>query len=510
MNKTININLGGYFFHIDETAYQKLRKYLDAIARSLSDDPHGKNEIIADIEARISELLSEKITDERQVVNEQDINDIIKIMGQPEDYADEEETHTSASYSYNRNTNSKKLFRDGENKFLGGVASGLAHYFNIDIIWIRLAFLLFLFTGGFSVLLYIVLWVLLPEAKTTAEKLQMEGEPVNIDNIEKKIREEFTHIKETVKEGAENVSEKFSNADYKEYAQKTKSGFQDFLDSLGKILVSIFKVFGKFIGIIIIITSASVLVSLIIALFSVGSMEILGFEEEFHNLPFFLESTVLPKWLLLTSGILIVAIPFLVLFVLGLRILSSNLKQFSKTTSYTLLGVWIVALFLLIFTGVETSRHKAYDGNFIENKEVSIASDTIELKMANDDNLYYLDSDRFWRRDNKEIVEQDGVEKIYSNYVKVNVEKTDEAIPFLKIRKRSEGSNKSKANKSAMDLEYRYTISDNKINLNAYFLSHTNGKYKREIIYATLYLPEGKTVYLNKNIVVTATPSLYD
>ena len=74
MNKTININLGGYFFHIDETAYQKLRRYLDAISKSLSDDPQGKNEIIADIEARISELLSEKITEARRVVNEQDIS----------------------------------------------------------------------------------------------------------------------------------------------------------------------------------------------------------------------------------------------------------------------------------------------------------------------------------------------------------------------------------------------------------------------------------------------------
>ena len=88
MNKTININLGGYFLHIDESAYQKLRTYLDAIARSLSEDPQGKNEIIADIEARISELLSEKIADSRQVVNEQDISDIIKIMGEPEDYTD--------------------------------------------------------------------------------------------------------------------------------------------------------------------------------------------------------------------------------------------------------------------------------------------------------------------------------------------------------------------------------------------------------------------------------------
>ncbi|MBL4605402.1 MAG: PspC domain-containing protein, partial [Flavobacteriaceae bacterium] len=190
MNKTININLGGYFFHIDEVAYKRLRRYLDAISKSLSDDPQGKNEIISDIETRISELLSEKITDARQVVNEQDISDVIKIMGEPEDYAESEEgyTETKQTYSRKQRSSGKKLYRDGDDKFLGGVAAGIAHYFDVDVIWIRLAFILFFIGGGFSLLLYIILWVLLPEAKTTAEKLQMEGEPVNIDNIEKKIR----------------------------------------------------------------------------------------------------------------------------------------------------------------------------------------------------------------------------------------------------------------------------------------------------------------------------------
>nr|BFF40517.1 hypothetical protein BACY1_23220 [Tenacibaculum mesophilum] len=188
MNKTININLGGFFFHIDETAYQKLKRYLDAIARSLSDDPQGKNEIIADIEARISELLSERITDARQVVNESDIEEIIAIMGQPEDYAEAEEGYSeNTSYNYKRNTSNKKMFRDGDDKFLGGVCSGLGHYFNIDVVWIRLAFLILTLAGfGFGIIGYIILWVILPEAKTTSEKLQMEGEAVNIDNIEKK------------------------------------------------------------------------------------------------------------------------------------------------------------------------------------------------------------------------------------------------------------------------------------------------------------------------------------
>ncbi len=227
MNKTININLGGFFFHIDEIAYQKLRRYLESISKSLSDDPQGKNEIIADIEARISELLSEKITDARQVVNENDIDDIIKIMGQPEDYAEPEESYNESSYSYHRNSASgKKLFRDGDDKFLGGVASGIAHYFDIDTIWVRLGLLALFLGAGFGFLIYIILWILLPEAKTTAEKLQMEGEPVNIDNIEKKIRKEFNNVSENVSEFANKASEKIKDgaSEFSEKMNQTFSG----------------------------------------------------------------------------------------------------------------------------------------------------------------------------------------------------------------------------------------------------------------------------------------------
>ena len=264
MNKTININLGGFFFHIDEVAYQKLKRYLESISKSLSDDPQGKNEIIADIEARISELLSEKIKDARQVINEADIDNVIVIMGQPEDYAEADEDYNHSTYSNKRNSsNGKKLFRDGDDKFLGGVASGVAHYFSVDVIWIRLI-LLALLISGISPLIYIILWILLPEAKTTAEKLQMEGEPVNIDNIEKKIREEFNNVSEfaskaseKIKDGANEFSEKMNQT----FSGKTKknNGLQDFIDTLSKILLVFFKVIGKFFGVLILFIAGAVI-----------------------------------------------------------------------------------------------------------------------------------------------------------------------------------------------------------------------------------------------------------
>ncbi len=498
MNKTININLGGYFFHIDENAYQKLRRYLDAIAKSLSDDPQGKNEIIADIEMRISELLSEKITDARQVVNEQDISDIIKIMGEPEDYAETEEAYSETGSSYQRKqSSSKKLYRDGDDKFIGGVAAGIAHYFDVDVIWIRLAFILFFIGGGFSFLLYIILWILLPEAKTTAEKLQMEGEPVNIDNIEKKIRKEISSMTETIKDGANEVTQKVNDG-FKKNTKKARSGFQEFLDTLGSIIVTFFKVIGKFIGVILIIVSASVLISFILGIFSIGSFEILGIEDEILQMPPFLNESMLPKWLLALCVFVLAGFPFLILFVLGLRILSSNVRQFSKTTSLTLFGIWLVALLMVIFTGIEHGTSYAVEGNKIESKVLYVQpKDTLNLKLVNDDDLYF--QSRLRRSNDTEEVYDNGVLKSYSNYIKVDIEKSKNDDYSLRIRKTSRGRNRNHANKTAGEIEYKYALDGNNLTLDAFFLSNIQNIYKDEVIYITLYAPENSTIYFDES-----------
>ncbi|NVJ88977.1 MAG: PspC domain-containing protein [Flavobacteriaceae bacterium] len=520
MNKTININLGGFFFHIDETAYQKLKRYLESISKSLSDDPQGKNEIIADIEARISELLSEKITDARQVVNEGDIDDIIKIMGQPEDYAETDDAYSDASYSYTRNSAAtKKLFRDGEDKFLGGVAAGIAHYLNVDIIWIRLAFLASFVLGGFGFLLYIVLWILLPEAKTTAEKLQMQGEPVNIDNIERKIREEFNNVSENVKtvankasekikEGAEKVNETFSGK------PKKNNGASSFFDTIGKIILTLFKIFGKFIGIIIIFVSAAVILSLIIGGFSVGSLEWLNVDGDILTYPPFFYESVLPVWLLTLFVFLLVGIPFLVLFILGLRILSSNVQKISKPISLTLLGIWLVSLLGLIFTGLEFgSSHTVY-GKTTDKKSLNIvANDTLNLKMINNDDLYYRHNLR--RTTRKEEVEVNGKRMTYGSYIKVDVVKSNSNKNYFVVQKDSRGRNKLNANKNAEQIQYNFKVENNTVILDAYYLSDFKNIWKDEEIKIIFYVAEGVYVYFDNTVKnylynVDNTEDIYD
>ncbi|MDY0779950.1 PspC domain-containing protein [Tenacibaculum sp. IB213877] len=498
MNKTININLGGFFFHIDETAYQKLKRYLDAIARSLSDDPQGKNEIIADIEARISELLSERITDARQVVNEGDIDEIIAIMGQPEDYAEAEESYTETTSSYQRKrTATKKLFRDGNDKFLGGVCSGLGHFIGIDAIWIRLAFIL-LTASGFSPIAYIVLWILLPEAKTTAEKLQMHGEPVNIENIEKKIRNEIETLSTKLKEGANDLTDKISSADYEKLRNQTKSGAQDFIDTLGKIFTVLFKVFGKFLGVLFLIISGIVLISILLGIFSVGTFEMFNFESDWSEFFPFFYGTTIPKWLLSVCLFMVIGLPFLALFILGLRILSPNIKRLSTPTSLILLGIWVISFLGLLFSGLELAVSNAYNGTKVTKHELVInKEEPLKIGFQNNDDIYYQHNLR--RRDNAVEVYVNDEKQKYSNDIKLDVERSETGIPYIEIKKESEAGKRHLAVETAEKINYKYSANNNKLVFDAYFLSEFKNMWKDEEVSITVYIPEGTTVFFENS-----------
>jgi phage shock protein PspC (stress-responsive transcriptional regulator) len=295
MNKTVNINLGGMVFHIDEDAYQKLSRYFDAIKRSLS-NANGQDEIIKDIELRIAELISEKHNSDKQVISIKEIDEIITVMGQPEDYRIEDDATTSSN-TYNDIRTNKKLYRDKENSMVGGVLAGLGHYFGIDKVWLRILFLVMVLAWGTGVLAYIILWIVMPEAVTTAEKLEMKGEPVTISNIEKKVREEF-----------DTVSEKIKNVDYDKMGNQVKTGAEKFATSIGDVLMSVFKVFAKFLGVILILSSLAMLVILFIGVFTLGSTAFIDFPwQDFVNAGNFSDY---PIWAFGVLMFIAVGIPF--------------------------------------------------------------------------------------------------------------------------------------------------------------------------------------------------------
>lgn len=212
MNKIEYINLGGIPLAIDVDAAKRLQDYLYEL-----DDYFGKSEyadeIIRDIELRLAELIEESMG-HRKVANMVDVEHSIKIMGYPEQF-ESTDTDGDAAYKKRRQEGSpdekqtyhRKLYRDPQSKILGGICSGLSVYFDIkDPIWIRLAFVLFTLTGGAGILLYIIMWIIMPEAKTSIDRLRMHGESVDLRNIERMVENGIDHISGF----ADKVSEKFS------------------------------------------------------------------------------------------------------------------------------------------------------------------------------------------------------------------------------------------------------------------------------------------------------------
>jgi phage shock protein PspC (stress-responsive transcriptional regulator) len=490
MNKTVNINLAGTFFHIDEDAFGKLSRYLDAIRRSFS-DLNGQDEIIKDVEARISELFSEKINDISQVITIKQLDEVIAVMGQPEDYMVDEEIFEDASpnqKSQSRSQSShKQLFRDEDNKFIAGVSSGLGHYFSIDAIWIRLFWIASILLGfGAPILVYILLWILIPEALTTSEKLKMNREPVNISNIEKKIKEEL-----------ENASNKIKEVDYDMYKENTQKGATIFFSTIGKIFASIFNVFGKFFGLILIILSLSIIIGLIVGLFTTGTFGIVsGGFEIFDYLSIVLIDSF-PFWLLVLLVFLIVVIPAFSLFILGLKLIITNLKSIGTTAKIILFVLWICSIIGLSVLGVKQATEQGYDGDYITENRISIkANDTLKLKMLSN-NRYEYDASRsgsFYLKS-----DEDGNKIIYSNDIRLIVRSTNDSVATVFLEYKAEGSSFDNAKERAEAIDYKYTFNNNTLTLNSYFTTDIVNKYREQEIEIVLYLPLGTILFAHKN-----------
>ncbi len=194
MKKTLTINLSGLVFHIDEDAFEKLKSYLDAIKRYYKNG--DGEEILRDVESRIAELFQERLNNRNQVICMADVNNLIEVMGKPEDFTDgEAEEYEVPKQTHARYKRHKRLYRDPENRMLGGVCSGLAHYLGVDVVIVRLVFVLLLFTGV-GVIVYLILWVVTPEANSSAQKLEMMGEPVNLNNIGRMVRDEVNEVRD--------------------------------------------------------------------------------------------------------------------------------------------------------------------------------------------------------------------------------------------------------------------------------------------------------------------------
>lgn len=263
MKKTFTANLNGIVFHIEEDAYDQLQRYLANIRAKFSGSTEAE-EIMADIESRVAELFTERLQGGRQAVNMADVDHVKQVMGQPEDYVDDDGGESTADRGAagapgNGQRRHKRLFRDPDDRWVGGVIGGVANYFGSDPLWFRIAFIVVVVAGwGSPVLLYCLLWILVPEATTAAEKLEMNGEPVTVDNI-----------KRMFDEGAEKVA-----GDARAMGRKWKEGKWPTPDAgrrMESVAHRLLDTLGKVVGIVLLVLAILLGVTLITALVGGGA-----------------------------------------------------------------------------------------------------------------------------------------------------------------------------------------------------------------------------------------------
>lgn len=355
MNKTVTINIAGLVFHIDEDAYNKLDTYINAVRNSIQQDE--KEEIIADIEARIAELFADRIDSQTAVIRMNNVDEIINIMGKPEDYIIEEE-NVNSNQSFQSSASfkqPKKVYRDGEKRILGGVCAGLGHYLNVDVVWIRIIFILLFFLYGLSTLVYFILWIIIPKARTVADVLEMKGEPVNISNIEKQFRQGISSSYQTLKTNGKSAAD----------------------------------IIRKVIGISLIVFGA---ISAFASFFVPVAFNIER-ENLFDTAVHFNETTLgLPFWVLNLSLFLVSCVPFILIILLGVKILNPKTKHIGLVS--IILGfLWLIAMFVFTYEMINSDTgHRKLKQSIKKSYDIKISKS--DLKLGDRDTLHlFIDRD---------------------------------------------------------------------------------------------------------------------
>jgi phage shock protein PspC (stress-responsive transcriptional regulator) len=357
MNTIKDIHLSHVKFTLDDEAYNILKAYLNKLSVAFSSNA-SKDEILEDIESHIAELFSKNNT-VNQVISVSEVNKAIEVLGTPEELA-EDETEAQ-SHSKNSNTN-KKLFRDIDNSYVGGVASGLSHYFGISPAWIRVLFILFFFLPiPFTTLAYIILWVVVPAAKTSGDKIRMTGEAVSVASIKKKVESVLPEIEKEIL----NFDKEYANGLWEKVKYYLKKTINFLLVTSSKLLKIISIIFGyilmfySFIGGFITSLIVLFLGSINSAITNSNSSEIVINGTTIFEINDFLRFDILD--VVSSIGVvsivlfgLLILIPCVILFIVGLKLAFRNSYNINKMTMYVLSSIWIMSFMYFIYAiGVE-------------------------------------------------------------------------------------------------------------------------------------------------------------
>ncbi len=487
MKKTFTINISGTVFHIEDDAYEKLQGYLLKLKQHFGNTEEGR-EIITDIEARIAELFNEKSSDDKKVVTLEWVEEIIETMGTPEDFLEEEGEEEVAPGKSKRK---RRLYRDPDHRVLGGVCGGLGAYFNMDPVILRIIMVVLFLLNGIGLLAYLVLWIAVPKARTTAQRLEMRGKEVTVSNIESSIKEEVKEVKESVK--------KFKESKTYNKGQEKMSEFGDIVYSILKVAL---KVFVVIIGVILILSGFFGLLGMISTMIvghSIVANVPMIWTPELH-MPGFLNHFITPgsATIGMISAGLLVGIPLLAMLFIGTKLVF-RYKSNNAAIALSMVGLWLIALVAIVVVSASQV------GNF-KDKTSLASSETIEcndcqtlyLELAEDRWENYSELD--FEMDRFKVVVSDG-EEVLLGKPKLDVEDASGERFVVVVRKSSRGSSQSDAKENIEEITYTFNQQDSTLLFDPYFRIDEDGKWRDQEVKITVKVPEGKTIYLGEELI---------
>jgi len=494
MNKTVSIHIQGFAFILEEQAYEVLRKYLNDLSAILQNE-EGKDEILQDIELRIVELLQEKVSGQ-QVVQLEVIEQIIQLLGSPEAFGDEETSTTdqSSAESTEPMVAHKRFFRDPENPILGGVAGGVAAYFNIDVVFVRIFFVLFTMAFVSGIPIYIILWIVTPRAVTASEKLQMRGRAVNVESI----KTEFREATERVDKNAKKWTQQF----------RTGSGMSERTNRI----VNFIK---KLLGSLLVLWGLAALITLSVFIFIDPKLIPAQINGEFTSLgelsALFFETNQLNHLIYLGIALIGYAIG-LASMLTGIRLLFSFEAKWLRAGYLTFSTAAVCGIVLLIFVGVSTGKSFAIEGEL--SKEIgTYTGDSLRLDISSDlhlngaanlsANTYRQGYRPSKNPDQGVILAHNG--RIYMSGISVNYRESTDTLFHVKILKKANGASYYKANLRAAHIDFPCVLATDQLSFASGFSYPAKDRMRDQEVELQIAVPTGKCVIWNGQVVFPYT-----
>ncbi len=379
------------------------------------------------------------------------------------------------SYEMMEDTKIKKLFRNPDDKVLGGVSSGLGAYFGVEVVYVRLAFVLLAFAGGSGILIYLILWIITPVASSITERIKMKGGEITLDSIDSTIKESINPIPQA----PESQTRRLLMAPFR-ILGKVIDAIGSALGPLGKFIATVIRVI---FGLIIFFIGLSLTITPLVALAAYFGVTDADYRVLMDNFPIELFTDMVPLWLVISSMGLVI-IPGIIILLLGLSVLAQK-NLIGGRFGLVALGLWLLCVGISIFQIPKIIAQFKEDNWYKTESTLPVSAGTLVLTLNN-----LEDEPTF-------------------NHVNLRIEGKADSIVTLQEEYFSRGRTKAEALANAQKFKYSYTVMDSVVTFNEGFDISSVDQFRDQKVNLTLQVPYDRPFIMERSLLDILRNTIY-